>query len=472
MKTVLAFDFGASSGRAIKAIYNDGQISYEEIHRFENTPLTIDGHICHNADMILEEVKKAIDKAGNIDSLAFDTWGVDYGLLDADGKLIHTPYHYRDTRTDSILEKAYKTMSASRLYRETGNQIMNINTLFQLLTDKNAEKADKLLFMPDLFCYMLTGNRVCEKSIASTSQMLNPKTQNWSDDVLNTFKINKSIFPALCTSGTANGEYKGIKVITVAGHDTQCAVAAMPCASENAAFLSCGTWSLIGCELDEPVVTDESNILELSNELGANGKINYLKNISGLWLIQETKRDLAESGQSYSYNELEQLAKASEPFKCFIDPDSNMLSAHGDLPDKIKKYCKMTNQPIPETVGELVRCIYESLAMKYRYALNQISQCTGKKFDMLHLLGGGTKDEFLCQLTADSIDMPVIAGPVEATALGNIMLQLIALGEISNINEGRQLIAKTHKLNTFKPSHTNAWNSAYDRFVSIIEKKI
>lgn len=471
MRTVLAFDFGASSGRAIKAVYDGAKISYEEIHRFENIPLTIDGHICHNVDMILDEVKKAIDKAGNIDSLAFDTWGVDYGLLNADGKLIHTPFHYRDTRTDGIIEKAYKKMPASRLYSETGNQIMNINTLFQLLTDENTQKADKLLFMPDLFCYMLTGNKVCEKSIASTSQMLNPETQNWSEDVLNTFGINKNIFPALCTSGTANGEYKGIKVITVAGHDTQCAVAAMPCINKNAAFLSCGTWSLIGCELEEPVVTDESNSLELSNELGANGKINYLKNISGLWLIQETKRDLAKGGQLYSYNELEQLAKASEPFKYFIDPDNSMLSAHGDLPNKIKEYCKVTNQPTPETVGEIVRCIYESLAMKYRYALNQISKCTGKEFDILHLLGGGTKDGFLCQLTADSIDMPVTAGPVEATALGNIILQLIALGEINDINEGRQLIAKTHKLNTFIPSHTDEWDSAYGRFVSIIEKK-
>ncbi|MDE5964585.1 MAG: rhamnulokinase, partial [Eubacterium sp.] len=345
MRTVLAFDFGASSGRAIKAVYDGAKISYEEIHRFENIPLTIDGHICHNVDMILDEVKKAIDKAGNIDSLAFDTWGVDYGLLNADGKLIHTPFHYRDTRTDGIIEKAYKKMPASRLYSETGNQIMNINTLFQLLTDENIQKADKLLFMPDLFCYMLTGNKVCEKSIASTSQMLNPETQNWSEDVLNTFGINKNIFPALCTSGTANGEYKGIKVITVAGHDTQCAVAAIPCINKNTAFLSCGTWSLIGCELEEPVVTDESNSLELSNELGANGKINYLKNISGLWLIQETKRDLAKGGQLYSYNELEQLAKASEPFKCFIDPDNSMLSAHGDLPNKIKENCKVTNQP-------------------------------------------------------------------------------------------------------------------------------
>lgn len=470
MKTVLAFDFGASSGRAIKAVYDNGTISYEEIHRFENTPLTIDGHICHNVEMILDEVKKAIAKAGSADSLAFDTWGVDYGLIDSEGKLIHTPFHYRDVRTGGILEKAFDKMSAAQLYSETGNQIMNINTLFQLMSDENIKKANKLLFMPDLFCYMLTGNMVCEKSIASTSQMLNPKTQEWSNSVLEAFGISKELFPSLCKSGTVNGTYNGIKVITAAGHDTQCAVAAMPCTDENAAFLSCGTWSLIGCELDSPVVTDISNELELSNELGANSKINYLKNISGLWLIQETKRAFAESGKSYSYNDLEHLAKASEPFRCFVDPDDPMLSLHGDLPDKIKKYCQVTNQHIPETDGEIVRCIYESLAMKYRYALNQISQCTGKSFEVLHLLGGGTKDKFLCQLTADSIDMPVTAGPVEATALGNIIIQLIASGEIKDINEGRQLIKNTHKLNNFNPSHTDEWDSAYDRFVSIIKK--
>ena len=374
MKTVLAFDFGASSGRAIKAVYNDEKIEYEEIHRFENIPLTIDGHVCHNVTMIFDEIKKAIEKAGKVDSLAFDTWGVDYGLLDDNNELLHMPYHYRDLRTDGVLEKAYKDMPADKLYSETGNQIMNINTLFQLMADDNTDKAQALLFMPDLFCYLLTGNKICEKSIASTSQMLNPKTQNWSEDVLHTFGINKDLFPKLCESGTVNGEYNGIKVTTVAGHDTQCAVAAMPCTSENAAFLSCGTWSLIGCELDEPIVTQESNDLELSNELGANGKINYLKNISGLWLIQETRRDFAKNGNSYSYNEFEQFARKSEPFKCFIDPDSPMLSAHGDLPNKIREYCKITNQQIPETVGEIVRCIYESLAMKYRFALNQISQ--------------------------------------------------------------------------------------------------
>lgn len=470
MKTVLAFDFGASTGRAIKATYNNGNIEYQEIHRFDNIPKTVDGHICHDVDMIVDNIKQAIDKAGKIDSLAFDTWGVDYGLLDKDGKLIHLPYHYRDERTANALEKAFEKISADDLYEETGNQIMNINTLFQLICDDTLDKADKLLFMPDLFGYLLTGKKMCELSIASTSQMLNLSNSSWSKKVLDGFGINENLFAPLCKSATINGDYKGIPVISVAGHDTQCAVAAMPTQSKNAAFLSCGTWSLIGCELDEPVMTPQSNALELSNEMGANGKVNFLKNISGLWLIQETRRDLAKTDRKYSYNELEMLARESQEFLCFIDPDDPSLSAHGNLPDKIRAYCKNTNQPVPETTGQLVRCIYESLALKYRLALEQITQCTGKEFDVLHLMGGGTKDEFLCQLAAKSLGIPVIAGPVEATALGNIVLQLIALGEIKSIEKGREIISKSEKVKTFDEKGSPEWDEAYQRFCKVISK--
>ena len=470
MKTVLAFDFGASTGRAIKATFDGKNISYEEIHRFDNIPKEVDGHVCHDADMIFSEIKTAIDKAGKIDSLAFDTWGVDYALLDKEGNIIHEPYHYRDERTKDALSKAFEKLDSDTLYAETGNQIMNINTLFQLLSDENLEKADKLLFMPDLFGYLLTGNKVCETTIASTSQMLDPTKKEWSKKVLDTFGIKEELFPEIKASATLNGTYKGIDVISVAGHDTQCAVAAMPSVSENAAFLSCGTWSLIGTELDGPVMTKESNALELSNEVGANGKINFLKNISGLWLIQETRRDLEKTDRKYSYNELEMLARESESFRSFIDPDAPELSAHGNLPDKIRAYCKSTNQPVPETVGQVVRCIYESLALKYRLALEQISQCTGKKFDVLHLMGGGTKDGFLCELSAQSLGIPVVAGPIEATALGNIILQLIALGEIESIEEGRKIIRDTEKVKVFEEEHTPDWDEAFGRFCEIIKK--
>lgn len=470
MKTVLAFDFGASTGRAIKATFDGEKISYEEIHRFENIPKTVDGHICHDVDMILAEIKTAIEKAGKINSLAFDTWGVDYALLDKNGKIIHEPYHYRDERTKNALKKAKEKLSLRDIYAETGNQIMNINTLFQLISDENAEKADTLLFMPDLFAYLLTGEKTCEVTIASTSQMLSLKDRKWSGKVLGAFGIKEELFPKIKSSATVNGTYNDIPVISVAGHDTQCAVAAMPTKSENAAFLSCGTWSLIGCELDEPVMTEQSNALELSNEMGANGKINFLKNISGLWLIQETRRNLSETDRKYSYNELEMLARDSESFRSFIDPDDPSLSSHGNLPDKIRDYCRRTNQPVPETVGQLVRCIYESLAMKYRLALSQIGECTGKKFDVLHLMGGGTKDGFLCELTSQSLGIPVVAGPIEATALGNIVLQLIALGEIESIEKGREIIAENEKVKTYNEKHSTDWDEAYNRFCKIINK--
>lgn len=471
MKTVLAFDFGASSGRAIKAEFDGERISYQEIHRFDNIPIEENGHIFHNVDMIMKEIDLAIDKAGEVDTLAFDTWGVDYGILDENGKLIQNPYHYRDIRTADALDRASELMPMTELYNETGNQVMAINTLFQLISEDKLDKADKILFMPDLFGYLLTGNMACEYTIASTSQMLSPKSKAWSDRVLDKFGIDKNIFAPLVNASTVLGKYRGIDVVTVAGHDTQCAVASMPCTdSSNSAFLSCGTWSLIGCELDEPILTDESNELELSNELGANGKINYLKNISGLWLIQELKRDLTKMGRSYTYNDLEMLARESEAFKCFVDPDAPELSRHGNLVEKIKAYCRDTNQEIPKTVGELVRAVYESLALKYRYALNQISRCTGKKFEKLNLLGGGTKDNFLCEMTADCINMPVVAGPVEATALGNIVLQLIALGELGSVEQGREIILKTEKITEYAPHPSKEWDEAYERYVKIIEK--
>ena len=465
MKTVLAFDFGASSGRAIKATFDNNKICCSEIHRFDNIPLETNGKICHDVDLFMNEIRKAITLAGHIDSLAFDTWGVDYGLLDENGRLFAPPFHYRDSRTSDALKKAEKVIPLKDIYAKTGNQIMNINTLFQLISDEHLDEAEKLLFIPDLLIYLLCGKRICEKTIASTSQMLDPLTGSFNGDILKSFGINPAIFVPLTDSATVVGEYEGIKVIAVAGHDTQCAVVAMPCTEADAAFLSCGTWSLIGCELDTPIMTDESFKLELSNELGANGKINFLKNISGLWLIQETRRNYRAMGRDYSYNDLETAARTAEAFRSFIDPDSPLLQSPGNLPDKIREYCKNTGQPVPESPGEICRCIYESLALKYRLAIKQIERCSKKSFSVLHILGGGSKDSFLCQLTADSLSIPVTAGPTEATALGNIILQLIALGEIRDIEEGRKIISENEELKEYFPVQDIAWDEAYTRFL-------
>ncbi len=470
-RTVIAFDFGASSGRAIKAVYENGSLSYEEIHRFENVPVYENGRMCHDFPMICAEIEKALEKAGAVDSLAFDTWGVDYGLLDENGELLGLPVHYRDGRTDNITKKVFALISPDELYEKTGNQIMPINTLFQLACEENLGKAKTLLFMPDLFTYYLCKKAVCEKTIASTSQMLDLKAGKFSETVLKKCGISTSLFPDVCESATIVGEKDGIKIIAAAGHDTQCAIAAMP--AENgvdAAFLSCGTWSLIGCELDEPILTEKSRLDELSNELGANGKINYLKNISGLWLIQEARRALRRAGEDYSYNDLEQLAVKENPFTSFIDPDDPIFAPQGDIPQRVREYCEKTGQPVPESVGAVMRSIYESLAMKYRYAIEQIEENTGKRFSVLHMLGGGTKDGFLCQMTADSLGIDVIAGPVEATAVGNIMLQLIALGEIKDIDEARKIIRRTEKVKVYKPLAHKQWREGYEKYKKIIMK--
>lgn len=468
MSTVLAFDFGASTGRAIKAVYDGKTLEYSEVHRFENIPVTEDGHLCWDFPYLLGEVKKAIDMCGEVDSLAFDTWGVDYGLLDENDKLMGMPVNYRDTRTDGSLKKIFEKISPADLYRETGNQIMPINTLFQLTAEEKCN-AKTLLFMPDLFVWALCGDKSAEKTIASTSQMYSFENGGWNYRIAQLSGMNTDILQPLVDSSTVVGEYNGIKVIKVAGHDTQCAVAAMPADSEKCnAFLSCGTWSLIGCECDNAVLTEKSMADELSNELGANGKVNYLKNISGLWLIQEIRRNFRAAGKDYSFNDMEQLARAEKPFVCFIDPDAPEFATAGSMPEKIQNYCKKTNQSVPESDGALVRCIYESLAMKYKFAVNQISENTGREFEVLHLLGGGTKDGFLCQMTADSLGIPVIAGPAEATALGNIILQLIALGNIKNIDEGRAIIRTQESVKQYLPQNADVWENAYEKFCTAI----
>lgn len=470
---VLAFDLGASSGRAIKAVFQDNMLNYEEVHRFDNNPVMRDGVLYWDFAALEEQIRVGIEKAGEFDSLGFDTWGVDFGLLDEDGKLLDSPVHYRDVRTQGMPEKFFAHYSKEMLYRNTGNQIMAINTLFQLLALKEQRpdmlrQAKTLLFMPDLLAYRLTGNKSCEETIASTSQMFDPGSRQWSSEVLDACGIDKTLLLTPVPSGTVTGVYKNAKVIAVAGHDTQCAVAAMPANDRKAAFLSCGTWSLLGTELDEPVLTRESLSLELSNEIGANGKVNYLKNIIGLWMIQESRRQYKREGNAYSYPQLEQMAKEAGPLKCYIDPDSPEFGVPGNIPELVKAYCQNTNQYVPRTAGEIMRCIYESLALKYRFALEQLESATGKRFSALHMLGGGIQGELLCQLTANSCSIPVIAGPVEATALGNIMIQLVALGALRDIGEGRTLIARSESLKRYQPVDQEQWEKAFADYKKII----
>ncbi|MEG2987993.1 MAG: rhamnulokinase family protein [Oscillospiraceae bacterium] len=472
-KNVLAFDFGASSGRAILATYENGGLTYREIHRFENNPVERDGTLYWDFETLLAEVRTGIQKAGEFDSIGFDTWGVDFGLLDSDGKLLQNPVHYRDTRTLGMAERAGAIMDEKTLYGKTGNQIMDMNSLFQLLAIQEKhpellEKAKTLLFMPDLFAYMVSGAASCETSIASTSQMLDPATGNWSGDVLRAYGIPENLLLPTVPSGTVVGHVGNAKMVAVAGHDTQCAVAAVPTQRDDVAFLSCGTWSLLGTEMDRPILSEKSLELNLSNELGVGGKVNYLKNIIGLWLVQESRRQWRREGHEYGFSELDVLAKEAVPLQSFIDPDAPEFTPPGDMPGRVREFCRRTGQKVPETVGQVMRCIYDSLALKYRYTLEMMQEATGKHFSALHLLGGGANSKLLCQFTASSCNLPVIAGPVEATALGNIIIQLIALGEIKNLAEGRALIAATETLVDYAPADSGAWDKAYSAYKTIL----
>ena len=390
MKRVLAFDFGASSGRAIIGKFENGKIELSEVHRFSNDPVSVNGTTYWDVLRLFYEIKQGIIKAkqaGGFDSIGIDTWGVDFGLLDEFGCLLENPIHYRDARTVGMIEEAEKYISKREMYDITGIQFMELNTIFQLLALKKErphmlERTDKMLFMPDLFAYMLTGEKNTEYSIATTSQMIDLKTNSWSDELLDKLGIRKDIFAPIVKSGTKVGflskeiceecGVESVPVIAVCEHDTQSAISAVPCPEGEFAFISSGTWSLFGTELEEPVVNDTTYEINVTNEGGYDFSTGFLKNIIGLWLIQESRRQWAREGENYSYADLEKLALASEPFKCFIDPDAPEFVPHGNLPERVREYCRKTNQYVPETVGEIMRCIYESLAMKYRETFEKI----------------------------------------------------------------------------------------------------
>lgn len=485
-KRVLAFDFGASSGRAIIGCFDGDKITLEEVHRFSNDPVSVGGTVYWDVLRLFYEIKQGIIKAkiaGGFDSIGIDTWGVDFGLIDSEGKLMENPVHYRDARTAGLVDEAFKTMPKEKLYGITGIQFMELNTLFQLISLKKyrpwmLERADKMLFMPDLFGYMLTGKMCAEYSIASTSQLIDLDKRTWSKEILDAFGIKESVFAPLVQPGTVLGELSKeiceecgvdpVPVISVCGHDTQSAITSVPCEDGDFAFLSSGTWSLFGTELDKPIVNETSMNINITNEGGFDGSTGFLKNIIGLWLIQESRRQWKREGKEYSYADLEKLALAAEPFKCFIDPDAPEFVPHGNIPERVREFCRKTGQYVPETVGEIMRCIYESLAMKYRLTFEKLRECTERDYPVIHVIGGGTKDGLLCQMTANSCDRTVKAGPIEATVMGNVAVQLMSNGSVENIGQARKIVADSSELKTFEPKDTDKWAGAYEDFLKII----
>jgi len=480
-KTVLAFDFGASSGRAILCRFGGEKLELEEVHRFENTPVTLGGTLCWNLDALFQEVLNGIKKAwdaGGFESLGIDTWGVDFGLLDKGGALLEAPVHYRDERTNGVSDEVCVLLGEWNLYERTGTQRMDINTLFQLcyLRKIRPELLDKtgcLLLMPDLFNYLLTGQRHAELTIASTTQMLDLRGTAWNTPLLNALGLPSSILPELVAPGTIAGTLKEdicrrlgvppIPVVAVASHDTASAVMSVPAKEQNFIFISCGTWSLFGTERTEPLIERRSHACNLTNELGFGGTVTFLKNMIGLWLIQETRRQFRREEKEYSYADMERLARESSPFACIIDPDAPEFVPTGDIPGRIREFCKRTGQPVPKTDGAVIRCIYESLAMKYRSVFEQIRSCTNERYEAIHLVGGGTKDCLLCQMTADAIDLPVTAGPVEATAMGNAAAQLVALGYISDMAEARAVIRHSSEPLEYRQAEAECWSRQYEK---------
>ncbi len=483
---VLAFDFGASSGRAMLAWLEDGGLRLQEVHRFATQPVLAAGRLYWDILRLFHEMKTGMAKAqaaGGFSAVGIDAWGVDFGLLDRRGRLLQNPVHYRDLRTEGRPEAVFKVISREELYSRTGIQCMRINTIYQLAALQAEEpellaQADSLLLIPDLLAYFLTGVRRSEYTEASTTNLLNCRQRDWDFALLEKLGIPAKLFAPMIQPGESYGTLlpeiceetgcRPVPVLAVGSHDTASAVAAVPALDgKPAAYISCGTWSLFGAELTEPLLNDASAAANFTNEAGCGGTIRYLRNIMGLWLAQQSRAFWEKRGEDVSYALLDAETEAAPAFRSFIDPDDPRFELPGDLPSRIRAYCRETGQPEPGGRGEVLRCIYESLAMKYRHALGKLEGLTGRRYDTLYMIGGGIKDHLLCRMTAAACGIPVCAGPAEATASGNAAVQLMALGLLKDFQEVRRAVAKGAELTRYQPEDQEGWAAAYQRFLQV-----
>lgn len=474
-KTVLAVDLGAESGRVMAVHFDGSHLQLEELTRFPNTTVVVNNHLHWDFLRLWHDIQVGIAKGKALQptSIGVDTWGVDFGLLDKKGDLIANVVHYRDRRTDGMLEAVFAKVPQAEVFAQTGIQIMAINTLYQMMSLVEADSpqltiADTFLTAPDLLNYWLTGAKVSEFSIATTTQMLDPRSGKWATSMLEKLGIPTHILPEVVPSGTKLGEYDGIPVIAPACHDTGSAVAAVPTQTSDFAYISSGTWSLFGLEVPQPVINAASQAANVTNEGGINGSIRLLKNIVGLWIIQQCRKTWAARGQNYSYAELVTLARQAPPLRSIINVNDPAFVPPGDHPQKVMDFCQRTAQPIPTTPGEIVRTVLESLALAYRDVLQTLLTVSGRKANIIHIVGGGTQNELLNQMTANATGLPVHTGPIEATVIGNALVQLIAQGEISDSIEARGLVAKMDMINHYEPQGNQAaWDEAYGRFQEI-----
>ncbi|MCY4529915.1 MAG: rhamnulokinase, partial [Chloroflexi bacterium] len=455
-KTYLALDLGAESGRAIAGTFDGERLALREVHRFPNVPVRRGSGVHWDLPALFEEVKRGIAIAadlfqGDLVSVGVDTWGVDYGLLDRDGTLIGLPFQYRDPRTAGIQDSVLDQLGKDFLYEQTGIQLMAMNTLYQLMAEppERLAQASRLLFIPDIINYWLTGVVSTERTFASTSQLYDVCSRNWAYPLLDAVGLpyhmlgdirdaGESLGPPLSEVAKETGA-RSLDVVLPGTHDTASAVAAVPADGESWAFLSSGTWSLLGIETSEPVMNERAKAFELGNEVGVLGTVRPLKNISGLWLVQQCRATWEAQGHTHSYGELTQMAEAYAPFSAIIDPDNPSFTPPGDMPARIAEFCERSGQTMLITRGGVVRTILESLALRYRMVLETIEGIVGGRMDTLHIVGGGGQNLLLNQFTANAVGRPVVVGPVEATAAGNVLLQMVAAGEISSLAEGREI---------------------------------
>jgi rhamnulokinase len=490
----LAFDLGAESGRAMIGVLRNDRLALREVHRFANRPQRLPSGYHWNLLDLWANLKTALAAAVaharqhdlQFVSLGVDTWGVDFGLVGAGGQLLGLPFAYRDQRNPPAREKALQLLGAERIYEETGIQFLPFNSLFQLIAQRDAEPAmlehaQRLLFMPDLLHYFFSGEQVNESTIASTSQMIDPRTGDWAVSLMHDLGLPTHMLGTIAPAGTVIGPVSddvagetgadaSLKVIAPASHDTASAVAAVPVTGSGGSwcYLSSGTWSLMGVELDEPLVSAAARAVPFTNEGGVERTIRFLKNIAGLWLVQEIRRHLEHQGKQYDYPTLTRMAADAPPLVTLVDPAYEPFGTPGNMPEKIAAFARRTDQPVPQEIGAMVRCCLESLAMTYRHTLLALEKVLGRQLDVIHIVGGGGRNALLNQMTADATGRLVIAGPSEATAAGNIMVQAMGNGAVSGLAEIRRVIARSFELTRYEPADTATWDDAYARYRAVL----
>jgi len=486
VKQYIAVDLGAESGRVMLGSASADKLSLEEIHRFDNEPIEENGSLRWDFETLFAQIKTGIGRAvkkakTQVRGIGIDSWGVDFGLIGSDGKLIENPYHYRDRRTDGMMEKAFELMGKREIYENTGLQFLQFNTIYQLLAMrlKNSTvlaNAEKLLFIADLFAYYLCGRAYGEYTLASTSQLMNVRTARWCSDIFQKLSLPIDIMPDVVGAGTVVGQLSAevrselgcgpVPIIAVGSHDTASAVAAVPAGNYNWAYISSGTWSLIGVEVPRAIVNDETFEYTFTNGGGVEDTIALLKNVMGLWLVQQCKRKWQREGDDLSYDRLKVMAQKAEPFAAYIDPDYSRFLSSGDMPGRINSYLAGRGQQPVKEKGRMIRTILESLAFKYRWALEKIEQITGRTIDCLHIVGGGIQNELLCQFGANATGKTVLAGPVEAAASGNILMQAKAEGQIKSLAQAREIVRNSFDLKKYQPKNVSLWQMQYKEWLA------